>query len=706
MADKKVVKDVRAMQKNERAQKKTAATAAAKAEKPKRPRAIRRPNAKKWLQRIDRSLKLRERFKKESDRFTRYYEGDYYNGKTNRRAADAISVNFVFSNIETITPSIFTGFPTFRVRPRPRFGQNVKIIEANALSLERVLNYYIKKLNVRGELKEVLLDSFFSHTLMELGWETGIEEREDSAMRPDEAAGSEELGDSPGAQFVLTKDAPFVERRDPWDLVLDPDAKRRKKCRWYAVRDVLSYNDFLASDKYTEDAKIAVKPSAWPEDMGSPDDREDEKDGEKEWVETFKIWDRENGKVLIVARGYDKFVNGEDGKGEDWPYDIDYDGDPYPFAIMDAKRDSKLPYSWSEFRAYEAQIKEQNRIRQAIGQHVKSMIPKYMYTKALGDRAKANKLMQAGADEAVMVDNLEAIKPLQHAEVPKDLYQFNIMAREDMANVSGSSDFQGQGFADTATEANILEGRGQARKSYKSKTWEEYVVEVAAKLAMLIQQNLEESVVVDIAGMDPTLPSGGHQWVTISPEDIKGDFFFDIEPGSMEYKNEALRTQQQLKFVELTGNDPNVNRRKLLAKIAKSLDLEPSEVITPEDQLPQPPPPEPNVKVKPIDLEALANMAASNPAAAELLNAFIITAAKQNGVPIPKGVEGPAGGPPAPGPGGPGLPPMPPMDPGMPEASGGGPDLNGGNPNGNPALPPVSGNTVDPNLGGAAGGTA
>lgn len=670
----------------------------------KKPKAVAQPNAKKWLDKIKRSEKSRKDFVEDADRFLRMYQGDYSDrpGKKRARAQERMSVNIVYSHVEIVTPTVFSGFPFIRVRPKPKAGESTAAGEVRAKNMELVINYWFKELAVDEELREVFLDTFFGPAMTELGWETEIEEYEEILEDED---GAEERGPT----VTVIKDQPFLMRRDFRSVTFDPDARRRRDIRWLAIEEVIPYNDFIASSQYTEKAKKAVKAQLYP--MREEDKSwmgRDQEPGDKEWVQIYTIWDKDTRKKFVVTKDYPGYLNTEETEGEEWPYEIEYKSDPFPLCVHDAKRDRMSPYSWSEFKAYEPQIVELNRIRQAIQIHAAKSLPKYIYTDQVGSKDDVAKLMAARSDQAVKLSNLDAIRPLELAKQIMDLYKAEEIAREDLRNVSGLSEYENAAVANTATEAQIMEGRSQVRKTMRSKLWEQFVVENAAKLAMLCQQNMDASVAVEIAGPN------GIEWLEVTKEEIQGEFYFDVEPGIMEYKNETLRKQQLLKFMELTNGNPNVNQRGLLAKLAPEFDLQAQDVIVPADQMPPPEPPEPNIKFKDID-----PLSINDPA---LMNLLVVNAMRQNGVDLGQIVDEVVGAkrltsqdpmqmilaklqaartgqqpkPPgqAPSPAGGGAP--------APAASGKNMAGNGANPNGNPNLPPVSGNVTETQGAGAA----
>lgn len=656
--------------------KKTPKEKASKAVKP-----VPIPNARKWRDNIQRSHKVRKQFLEESDRYWRMYQGDYNRNPKGgefqtRRDFNIMSVNYVYAHVENVTPAVFTGFPFIKVRPKPKAGESIAQGEIRARNMELVLNYWFKELGLDEELKDVFLDTFFGPATVELGWETEVEEREPEQQTPD---GLSEIG---APEVVTIKDRPFIIRREFKSMYFDPDARRRRDCNWFAVEEIILWNDFISSPKYTEKAKKTLKPIYYPVEneernwMGRQEDQSN-----KEWIKLTTIWDKVNRQIFVVADNYEFFVNSDTDEGVPWPYDIDYKSDPFPFCIHDAKKDMKSAYTWSEIKAGEPQIVEMNRIRSAIQTHVKRTLPKYVYAPAAGTRAQINKLMMARSDEAVELAQPDAFRALDNAPIPPPLFEFNGMSRDDLGNVMGTAEYNDRSLANTATEAQIMEGRGQARKSLRSRQWEQYVVEIAGKLSQLCQQNMDEALAVEIAGPK------GIEWLNVTKEEIQGEFYFDIEPGIMEYKNEAIRRSQLLRFMELTQSDPNSNRRYLISKLAKELDLDPSEAVVPENMLPKPPPPEPNLSFKDIDPALLTNP--------EFMNALVVAALTQNGVQINPAMAAAAQGLPPP------PPPMPPgLQGGMPGQGGplppaiGGKDIagNGMNPEGREELTPVGGN--------------
>lgn len=664
----------------------------------KKQKALPIPGAKKRLAQLKRSETLRKPFLEDAERFFRMYQGDYSKKGRGSKRDSQMSVNIIYSHVEIVTPAIFSGFPALKVRPKPKVGESTKEAESRAKSMELVINYWFKELGVDEMLRDVFLDTFFGPAFVEVGWETIIDDREVNAEGEDGECVE-------GPRVMALKDRPFIIRHEFRNIFLDSDARGPRGNRWIGVEEVILWNDFQASSAFTDKAKKAVSPQLYPTGDDERDNGSGSRDAdtsEKEWMRIYTIWDKDAQQKYVLTDGYPGYLNSDDENGEPWPYEMEYKDDPFPICIHHAKRDRNTPYSWSEFRAYEAQIQELNRNRQALQIHVKAALPKYMATSALGTKAEMNKLVNARSDEITVVGNPSALSIVPVAEMPKDSYQMAVMAKEDLLDVSGLQEYQGGSLADTATEASIIEGRSKMRKTMRSKLWEQFVVEIGAKLAMLCQQNMDESIAVEIAGPN------GIEWLHVTKEQIQGEFFFDIEGGSMEYKNEAVRMQQFLKFSELMAQDQNVDKRALISKGAQMFDFQPEDILIPLDKMPLPPPPEPTLKFKDIDPLAIDDAA--------LMNQFLLSALRQNGVDVNEIVDEKtgaeevgskgmmarlllaakgakekklgAGGQPGP------KPLVPGQSAPQAQPEGGGKDMadNGANPNGNPALPPVQGN--------------
>lgn len=577
---------------------------------------------KKWRERIDRSKRVRNEYIEDKEKFV-----DLYTNKapsTKRSKKNQMQVNYIYSHIRLVTPTIFAGNPRIKVRPRFPMDQT---LEENAKNLEACIHYWVKEKGGAAEFKSALFDSFFGLAAIEVGWDykTQLIDEMQPLVGPDgmPLIGSDGLPVMQMAQVEKTKvDEPFIRWRDSRDIILDVDVPRRKDGRFMIVRDVVSHQYFMEMSDIPRELREKVKPTVRPEDAvdgagrESRDYREKNNSSDKEWVELEWIWNRENmTRCLITPSLPNEYL-----LETDWPYDIEYEDDVFPVTILDNIVDNRYPYSYSEFRPPSSQINALNRIRGNMDYHIKSVQPKFGYKKGALTRAQLAKWAAARPDEAIEMQDPGGIILLPMAQFPPELAAWNSLLETDVTKTTGLIEYEGAPQAQTATEASILEGRSQSRKRSRSTEFESFVVASLAKLGQILQQYQTEAVAVQIDG------ARGNSWRKLSRDEIQGEFLFDIEPGIMEFKNQALRTQQTLKAAEILAGNPHVNQRYLAEQILKALDFSPESGLNSQEEM-QPAPPEAQIKFKPIDLATIPNP--------QVQAAVVMAALEQNGASSP-----------------------------------------------------------------------
>lgn len=510
---------------------------------------------KVWAERIERSCKAQAPFRKEAQQFVRAYQGDYSASgrKRKQQLKDEMNVNAVYALVELITPSIYSGHPRIVAQPkRPEFESGAKLYQG-------VINYWANELGAGDEFSRAIFDSFFGYAAIETGWQYETMQMEDGSMR-------------------VLKDQPFLKWRDPCDVLLDPDVPRRKDGRFQIIRDIVTYQYFLGMPDIDPEMKKKVKPTHRPEDESSKDYEDSDKrelQSDSEWVELYWIWCRETDKRYL----YTPQLKGEYLVDGPWPYYIEYKDDPFPVTILDGKTDPRSPYTFSEIRPLWDHIMEQNRLRTAMHIHMKRSLPKYIYDKQTGTRSQISKFFNSRMDEATELNKPDGLKIAPVAPIPPDYYNWNNMVQEDFLNVSSLSEYRNEALADTATEASIIEGRSTIRKGHKRKLVEQFITTSLAKMGMLCQQFMDVEQAIAIEG-----PSG-REWFNLSKEDIGGEYSYEIEPGIMEPKNEALHRQQTLKYAEIMASNPNVNQRTLAVEITKAFGLPAEKMLLPEEEV-------------------------------------------------------------------------------------------------------------------------
>jgi hypothetical protein len=591
----------------------------------------------KWQERIKRSLKLQEIRKKEAAKFLRAYAGDYSDSGKNKRDGiekDLATINFVYSYIETVGPTVFSGTPSVMVEEKsPEY-------EASAKKYQAAINYFLIECGAKKHFKRCRFDRFFGHTGILTDWEYDeiMEKMEEPYQKS--IAGIPLVNPFNGAPVMgkrsievprVNKDELIIKRINPWDIILDSDADTREEDRFRIIRQVVTYESFMEMNMISKKIRDRVQPKKKPSDLQRQpfDDSDSSASGDAEWVVLYKIFDWEHKECLLLT---DK-EEADYIYQKPWEWDIEYENDPFPLSILEAKIDVENPYTFSEFKAYWPQVEEKNRIRTTIQSHTRRQAPGWVAKKGSNDADQLDKFAQAKIGEVVEMNDPAAIGPRPQPELSSDTYNFNKIVEDDLDSTSGYNEVKATAMADTATEASINDKKSSVRKDNTAQEFEEFVACVGAKAGMLLQQYLDEPTAVKIA--NPQKPAE-MLWVKVSKEEIQGEFHYSVKPGILQHKNEAVRRQQTLKFIELMAGNPHANQRYLAQKGCEVFDFDPNLALKSQaemdkeasDNLPEKPP----LTFDKIKIELLPP---------ELQQMVIKAAVEQNGA-APKSVEAPA----------------------------------------------------------------
>jgi hypothetical protein len=531
-------------------------------------------SAADWQKDIERSLEYQKDRNAEAARFMRAYTGDY--NATPRKELDynkdEMYVNFVYSFVETIAPTIFSG------DIRGVADAKNPDSEGTAKHIEAVTNYWALELGLRDDFKLCRWDRFFSNTYFLSEWD--YEDREvekENILFVNPLTGEPVIGD-PLKETEVIRDQPLAKRLDPRDVILDPDSKSRKEDRWRGYRMVIPYAEFEKMD-VSKKSKKDIKPEAMPQEatrLGG----DTEQGVNQEWVTLWKIYDLANEKILLLR---DRGDCGQDVVDEkDWPFDFEVEGDRFPITVLEAKMDAESPYGFSEFKAFWAQIQERNKIRTTIQSTTRRQRPKYLNKGSVNDEDQINKFTNAKIGEVVNMNNPEALMLAPIHQLPAEVYNFDAMSGDDLINTSGFYEYNQDSIADTATEASLLATRSNIRKAETKQDFERFISRVLAKIAALCQQFMDASVAVKIK--NPKNPKD-LLWLQASKEDIQGEFNWTFKPGVMAHKDEGLRRQQTLKFAEIMAGNPNVDQRWLAEKLTEAFEFDDSGALRPLEDI-------------------------------------------------------------------------------------------------------------------------
>lgn len=549
----------------------------------------------KWRTQIQRSLELQKVRKDEVARFKRAYAGDYAIEPRRKldENKDEMSVNFVYTYIETVRPTIVPGTPKAFVE-----GMDEES-EAAELYYQAIINHFIRTMGLKKHLKQNVDDWFYSwcaflteweyeeELLFEEDGETPIyEQEEDENGDPlaDEAGNPIFKFDDDGVPvqaFQVLRDRPIAKRLDPWDVIWDPDSKTREEDRWRAYRMILTKQEFDRLPGVTREMKKRIRGKTLPRDLvRQPVGEEKNPSTEKNWVILWRIYDLENNKIYLLPdiAEADFFV-----EEKDWPYEFAVGEDRFPITILESKPDAENPYSFSGFKAFWPQIMERNRLRTMLQSNVRRNAPGWVGRKGVMDEEQKQKFTASKIGEYNETNGdprLIITKPLP--ELNTGFFAYDKTVGDDLNIVSSLNEFAAGGsLADTATEASILDAKSSVRKNEAKADFSDYSAVIFSKMGQLAQQFMTVPQAIKIR--DPKSPEE-FSWMKVSGEQIQGEFHLWVEPGDDSRKTEGLYRQQTLKGAEIFANNPWTDQKKLVKKLARVFDWEPEDILKTEEQ--------------------------------------------------------------------------------------------------------------------------
>lgn len=536
--------------------------------------------AARWRARIQRSLELQKVRREEAERFMRAYAGDY-NAKPKKGidgSKDDASVNFIYSFIETVRPSLLPGTPKAFVE-----GED-PASELHAPGYQALINHWARKLGVKDEFKQIIMDWFFGYSAALTDWDYSEEPvfkpgtKDEQEVEPDSITEDNPEGEP---MFKILKDQPIVERLNPWDVVRDVDAQTAKKEKWRGRRIIYTWDEFKALPGLTKEMRKKIRPRTIPKELQRGGEDGDNYSTERNYVICWRIYDLENycTKLLTDQDSCEDFL-----EDKPWAWEgLDAGGDRFPITILDAKWDYSNPYSFSQFKAYWNLIQERNVLRSIIKATTRRNAPGWLGKKGAMDEEQKEKFTGSAIGEYTEVNDPTGITIKPQFVLAPDFFNHDGQVADDTMNTSGLAEYQQQMEANTATQASIAEAKSNVRKGEAKSDFNDFTAVIYTKMGQLNQMFLQEEKAIKIRS--PQGPDD-YEWLRVTGEQFKDmSFHLTVKPGSDEYEDENLRKQQDLKFAELMASNPHTDQRKLAVRLAKRHGIEPDEILLPEEEV-------------------------------------------------------------------------------------------------------------------------
>jgi hypothetical protein len=221
----------------------------------------------------------------------------------------------------------------------------------------------------------------------------------------------------------------------------------------------------------------------------------------------------------------------------------------------------------------ETQQKELDLMESIQTTHARSFVQKFTYNKGKMTATQKSQLTDPN-NTLVELDEESGLRALENPTVNQTVPMTTSQIIQDMTKISGVSEYDTSVIPKTETtlgEAQMVQGSANNRKEDDKRQVEDFVRRVMNKLFQVVQQYMTEDICIQIAGEGKT-PA---DWITKTPEQIQGEYDFDIQPNSASPVNKNQLRQDNILLYKTFNQDltiPVKGRNQLRKWVLESFD--------------------------------------------------------------------------------------------------------------------------------------
>lgn len=538
----------------------------------------------KWLERIERSKALIDKYKADWKKNDELYSGERHFADDNYDENLIYYFNVFRSTIQTFIAQTVPTDLAFHVE---RYG--IQDVDGNILisafiqqmMKEKILN--ILKRTIITAFKKPYCIAYLDFNIKSK--EAPIEMPEDEELRQEGIEIEEKR------ILVNTEVEVFFDIIEPEDFLIDPCAKKIDRAKWYGVKIQVPVVDFMKDKQWDgfkykrkviqaqyEEYKSALE-EAEKDDIGL----EDYYDEDFSLITIWEIWDIKERKKLYIADALGEIIYKEDYPIEDERFDHPF----VFFGFLFDDGDYLIPPKPLMY-FLRNQHDEYNRMADIELRNARRKIQKYAaYKDALSPQDK-EKLISPYENTIVEVENMapdkiypinNIVTPIAENPIPMDLTLLTRVIEDNIRETIGFGRAERGGMPETrtATETLHLTNFIRARLSATSANVYKYCEDLIKKALIIYAEKLEEPVKVKIGSN-----TEGIIW-----KDFKKDFLQDrvtikVTPGVKNIVDANVRLQEYMNLLKLMAEMANtgvpVNPIPLVRRIMALMDLMPLEI--------------------------------------------------------------------------------------------------------------------------------
>ena len=468
-----------------------------------------------------------------------------------------------FTVVETIIPKVFAREPKWRAisrspqgsapqEPVPIGGGLMQSTASQASVVNNLLSYQWTHMGMRLKMYDYIKDSLmYSKGYAKVGWK--YKTKTTVVMEPVVGKG-DVITFKEVTKSAIAHDDPCIDIIDPMDIYVDPDATSGEDRAYLIHRKTETLDKLKDNPNYNNVDKIqqAEYADSYLDKLSRYRNSVPPKDKHKDLVEILEYW--EDDRLIVIAN---RQIVLRDSPNP-------YTHKKIPFIELDDYRDPHRYYGQSELSVIDPLQREINAIRNQRRDYdnlalnpVIRMVPGVL-------RNPNSAVMAPGS--VWMVSDLQSMDVFALPQLQGAATEIENITAQDI-KMAVAIDEIGIGLLPdnpqrrSATEVVTAQTMAGKRFSMKIALLEEAVKKMGELVFALDQQFLDDERMIQIVGQ-----RGSVEWVELSPEDIRGDFFIDIEAGSMLPKDEIAARKEAVELLQyitpiiapVIQNNPNV----------------------------------------------------------------------------------------------------------------------------------------------------
>jgi len=464
---------------------------------------------------------------------------------------DIIPVNLIHAFGKAIIPKVYARNPRVTLRPN-----NPQIPYVKLKAAETTVNWYIRKLSTKQEMKKMVADNYSNGVgICFFGYDGQYGYKPDHASPLLEGQGTTDRFASDMNYIEYNKNifpgSPWMLRERPLDTIVPYGAVSLSTTPWIAHRSIRLVSDAKLDERYLPNRKD-LKANRQVETEGAYSDPiYREMMEEDEFVELWEIRDYRTRKIYTISFDHPKFLVNEVDELQ---------FNDLPAAEMIFNQDSTSFWGIPDARIIMPQQDELNEIRTQARAHRAAATIKAMTTVgALSPEAK--KKFISGEVMPIIettVDDVRKAILLLQPTVPMDFGILSTQVIQDVREMLGMGPnqlSQYTGGRKTATEASIVQAASELRIDERRDVASDLLVQIAKKILQMVStfQATSEGVIPILS------PTGQTKWATYQGRDLIDDYDYIVNPDECLPYNLQVRKQNAQELYAVGRQDPLFN---------------------------------------------------------------------------------------------------------------------------------------------------